>query len=63
MFETLFLRPMLAGILMVATLFVLPTALLLTVGREPAAPIPSPAPRSDGCVMFCTDSFAGQGVR
>ncbi|MFX0579457.1 hypothetical protein [Nocardia nepalensis] len=60
MVENLFIRPMLAGVLVVATLVVLPLALLLTVGREPAASIPSPAPRPDGCVMFCdTTPFVG----
>ncbi|WP_433680665.1 hypothetical protein [Nocardia sp. CA-119907] len=60
MFEAMFIRPMLAGMAVVVALVILPAALLLTVGREPAAPIPTPASRPDGCVMFCdTTTFDG----
>ncbi|MGW0245374.1 hypothetical protein ACWDYH_01895 [Nocardia goodfellowii] len=46
-------NPAMAGAVVFVAVAVVPTVLVLTTDREPAAVVQSAPVRADGCVMFC----------
>ncbi|MGW0252777.1 hypothetical protein ACWDYH_39765 [Nocardia goodfellowii] len=49
-------NPAMAGAVVFVAVAVVPTVLVLTTEREPAAVVQSAPVRADGCVMFCPPS-------